>query len=292
MSPGATGFGRGGRQEAELIGPGGLGVEGVAVLGFWGGVGLAVTQELPNADGEAACDYDAEGPFERSGPLLKLSGPEADRAAPIDDCEPGDERIAQDARQAKDGEEAVARNAQRAGREDKWGERNGRRKDGGEKDRENWMLLNPCDDAIKQTRRNPALEGGFATFLAELPGRVSADEAAGDGGHGKQPGISFVRDHPEKQQIGGAGDGQRNDGGIDDRNQEEAQRPKVHNPVRHKGMMRAMGGGFGGGWGENAHCKLDARIERQAARRGGMNLEGKIPARRDFRRGAVFASGR
>ena len=104
------------------------------------------------------------------------------------------------------------------------------------------MLPDSADDAGTETRRNPAVQCRLAASLAQAPGCVAAYDAAGDGGDGKEPGFSLVGDEQKQQQVGGAGDGQWDDGRIDGGNQKEAQRPKLHDPVRHQRMVDARGG--------------------------------------------------
>jgi hypothetical protein len=131
--------------------------------------------------------------------------------ASVEHGEPSDEPIAQAARRAEYDQETAARDAESAGCKHKWGERNGRRKHGGKKDGENRMTLDPCDDAGAETRRHIAVHRRFATTKAHEPCGVSAEDAAGDGGEGKQPGISLVRDKQKQQKVSAAGDGQRDD---------------------------------------------------------------------------------
>src|SRR5580658_3276717 len=191
----------------------------------------ALAAELPDAEAEARHEQDEEYPEERGRPLIELFGPKADDVAPIGNGEPGDERIAHNARRCVGGQEAAARDAKRSRGKDERGERNGRRQYGGKKDCQDRMTADPGDDAVKQARRYPVFQGGFTALQAQVPRGVSAEDAAYDGAKGEQPGISIVRDEPEKKQIGAAGDGKRDDGGIDDCDGKEAQRAEMNEPV-------------------------------------------------------------
>ena len=106
------------------------------------------------------------------------------------------------------------------------------------------MTLNPHDDTAKKTRRHIAAQRRFAASAANVPGGVSAQDAACNGTGGQQPWIAAMRHQPQQQQVGAAGQRQRDDRGIDHRNREEPQRSQVREPVRHQrgmhGVARAM----------------------------------------------------
>lgn len=128
------------------------------------------------------------------------------------------------------------------------------------------MTLDPNNNAGSETRRNPAVQSRFAASPAQVPGCVSTHDAAGHGDRGKEPGISLVGDEQEQQQVSTAGDGQWDDGGIDNGNQEESQRPKLQDPVRHQEVMHARDRNGRRQGRERAHEELDVLRERQAAR--------------------------
>ena len=60
-----------------------------------------------------------------------------------------------------------------------------------------------------------AVEHGLAAFFAGFPGEPCADEAAGDGDGGEEPGGFAMRAEDEDENVGAAGDGQRDGGGIE-----------------------------------------------------------------------------
>jgi len=128
------------------------------------------------------------------------------------------------------------------------------------------MTLHPSGNAAAETGWDKPAQRRFAALLADLPGGVSAQEAAGNGAESQEPGIAVMRHQPEQQKVGAAGDGQRDYGGIDNRNQEEPEGAQMRKPVRDQGVAHA-GRSDRSRWGKGGHSELDARVGLQAARR-------------------------
>jgi len=92
-------------------------------------------------------------------------------------------------------------------------------------------------------------QGDLSTFPADVPGESSAQDAARDCARRQQPWVAVVRNQPQQQQIGAAGNRERNWRRIDDRYGEEAKWAKLREPVRHRQLVR-MRGGSGRRWGK------------------------------------------
>jgi hypothetical protein len=73
------------------------------------------------------------------------------------------------------------------------------------------MTLNPSDNAFKKARRHIAAQSVFAASAANVPGGVSAQNAACKRARGQQPGIAAMRHKPQQKQVGAAGQRQRDD---------------------------------------------------------------------------------
>ena len=114
------------------------------------------------------------------------------------------------------------------------------------------MVRNPCIDPLKHAGRDPAFHGRFSTLFAQLPGGVAANNAAGDGACSQEPGIAAMRDKQEQEQVCASGNGQRNDGGVDDCDSKHAERAQMNKPMGKQRVVRAGGGG----WGKNDHFKV------------------------------------
>ena len=112
--------------------------------------------------------------------------------ASVDHADPGVEGVTQGASRAEDDEETPAWDAQCTGGERKRQQRNGRREQSGKKDREEGMMMDPSKGAAKETRRHVAPQRRFAATAADVPGGLSAQDAASDGAEGQQPGVSSV----------------------------------------------------------------------------------------------------
>ena len=103
------------------------------------------------------------------------------------------------------------------------------------------MVSNPCVDALKHAGRDPALHGCFSALLADLPRCISADNAAGDSASREQPGISAVGNEYEQEQVCATGDGQRNDGGIDNGDRKQAEGAEAYEPMGKQRVACASG---------------------------------------------------
>ena len=86
---------------------------------------------------------------------------------------------------------------------------------GGKKDGQDWMTLNPGDDTAEKTRRNVVAQRSFAASAANVPGGVSAQDAACNGTGGQQPRIAAMRHQPQQQQVRAARQRQRDHRGVD-----------------------------------------------------------------------------
>ena len=93
------------------------------------------------------------------------------------------------------------------------------------------MVARPISHTVLQARRNVSLDGSRATFFAETPGGVSTDEAAADGATYHEVRISAVADDPEQEQVSAAGDGEGDDGGVNDGRNENARCAEVNDPA-------------------------------------------------------------
>jgi hypothetical protein len=236
----------------------GSGLGGPSFSGF----GVAMGSESPEAVNDAGDDHTAKGPEQRSGPFVLGSRPQVNNGAAIGCAKPGDEGVAQGACDGENDEKAIPGNSKSAGCEQKGGERNGRRQDCREKDGEDRVALHPCGDAGATAFGNVAAHGGFPTFFAELPGGVTANDAADDRAAGEQPRVSTLYHEEQKKQVSGARDRKGNDGGVDNGDEEESHRAEVDDPARDQGVM-GMADGRGG---KDAHQDLDVHLRLQAAR--------------------------
>jgi hypothetical protein len=99
-------------------------------------------------------------------------------------------------------------------------------------------MLHPQNDTPKKPNRYVVAQRFFSTPAPDMPGCVSAQEAAGDGARDQQPGVSAMRHKPQKKQVSTARQGKRDNRGIDDRNKEKSQRSQVHKPVRRQRRLR------------------------------------------------------
>ena len=172
---------------------------------FLRAVGLAQAADLPNPETDTN-----DQQCQRTRKAVGSTTPEVCQTTCVQFCvrrppKPGNEGVTQAASRAVDGEEAPARDAQRAGGKRERQERNGRRKHGGKKDRKDSVTFHPSDDSSKKTRRHITAQRRFAASPADVPGGISAQDAACDGTGSQQPGISAVRHQPKQQQVSAAG---------------------------------------------------------------------------------------
>src|ERR1039458_7235440 len=115
------------------------------------------------------------------------------------------------------------------------------------------MVLDPEEDAGKKARRDVAAQRRFSTSTANVPSGISANNAADNCTGSQYPGISVVRHQQEQQQVSAAGDGQRDNRGVDYRNKEKAQCSQVRKPAWRKRAGRARRSDFMRRWGKDAH---------------------------------------
>lgn len=142
--------------------------------------------------------------------------------------------------------------------------------------------LHPSDNWAKKARRHIAAQRLFAASSADVPGGVSAQDAAGDGAGGQQPWISAVRYKPQQQQVSAARKGQRDDRRIDHRNGEQPQRSEVRKPMRDRRRMDAYHG--------MPNCRLDKKAHRHLAVQ--LNTEApEYPARQETDNFASLSHG-
>jgi len=144
------------------------------------------------------------------------------------------------------------------------------------------MTLDPSGDTPKKTRRHVAAQSRFTSSAPEIPGSVSAHEAARDGEQGKQPWIAAMCYQPEKQQVSTTGQRQRNRRGVDDGNREKPQGSEVREPMRHQRAMRC-GRKEQCQWPKrNAHRNVDQAVRLPGIRCGQSweRLEGPLCAER------------
>ncbi len=215
---------------------------------------------MPDCQTGAAHQHSSEDANQWDRPFLNHCGPQAHDASAIDHSQPGDQPIAQAARRAIHSEEAPARDANRAGNEDERADQNRRGKQGGKKDGEDRMPLGPRDKASEVAGRAVVAKCRFPASASSAPGDVSTQQAAEDCTRSHQPWIPFVGDHPQQQQIGTAGDEQRDPGGVDDRNRKESQRTQVGEPAHHRRAGRVRRDHLNRRWGKKAHYRLGRGI--------------------------------
>ncbi len=70
--------------------------------------------------------------------------------------------------------------------------------------RQDRMMFHPTHYQLKNARGNMSLESRFAPSTPDVPGSVSAQEAAADSHCDEKPRISAVRHHSKQQQISAA----------------------------------------------------------------------------------------
>jgi hypothetical protein len=99
------------------------------------------------------------------------------------------------------------------------------------------MMLDPNDYPLKNAGRDVPLQCCLTASASNVPCGVTSHEAAGNGHRRKQPGISVVSDQPKQEQVSATGQGQRNNGGIDDGNGKEPKSAQVCEPVRHERVL-------------------------------------------------------
>jgi len=99
------------------------------------------------------------------------------------------------------------------------------------------VALHPSDDAPEKARRHVMAQSRLAPSAPEVPGGLSAHQAAGDCERSKQPWIAVICHQPEKQQVSAAGEGQRNGRGVDNGDGEKPKRSQVREPMRHQRVM-------------------------------------------------------
>jgi hypothetical protein len=86
-------------------------------------------------------------------------------------------------------------------------------------------------------------------LFAGLPGEIAAEEAAGDAGKGEEPGHFAVGTEDEDEDVGAAGDRERDRRGVDEGHTEDPKDAKVQEPRRDK-VLRSGGKDHGGWMGE------------------------------------------
>src|SRR6266700_2600600 len=105
------------------------------------------------------------------------------------------------------------------------------------------MLLRPTLDVILKAGRNITLDCLLAALLAEAPGGEPAQEASRHGAGHIEPGVGPVRDEPQQKQVRAAGDGEGDDGGVHQRDAEDAGRAKVDEPIKDTGVLATLWAG-------------------------------------------------
>jgi len=197
------------------------------------GIRSAHSANLPNSKEKTRNQHTHKDAQQRSRPLLHGPGKHPHHPPSIGHTEPSNQGVPQAARRAEDEEEAPARDAQSARGKCKRQQRNRRWKQSGKKNSQDPVTLDPSDHWPKKTRRDVVLQRRFTASAANMPRGVSAQDAARNCNRRQQPGIATMRHQPKQQQVRAAGQRQGNDRGIDDRNQEQAQRSQMDQPARH-----------------------------------------------------------
>ena len=149
--------------------------------------------------------------------------------------------MAQEAADGEGGEELVARHLERACGQHEGRERHGRRQDGGQRDREDGVRLHPVADGLEEARGDVFFEEGHAAGLADLVAEEAAEERAGGGRADEEEEIGVLRGEHHDHDVGDAGDGQRDEGRVDDGDEEHADDAEGEQQVEER--VGVMGGG-------------------------------------------------
>ena len=148
------------------------GLTRVAERDAYGARGLV---ELPEGDGATDRDADPENDEDGCGVFGGETVPEAENASAVVDAEPCGDDVTQRAADGEGDHEFFSRHVERAGGKNEGAERHGRRKDGGQGDGEDGVVLHPVADGFEDAWWDAFFEEGHASALADLMAEVSAE---------------------------------------------------------------------------------------------------------------------
>ena len=104
------------------------------------------------------------------------------------------------------------------------------------------MVSHPVADAFEDAGGNVFFKEGHASALAHLMAEVSAECRAGRGEENEQDDVPLARGHHDDHDVGDAGYGQRDEGAVDDGDQEDAEDAEAKEQMQEGAAGLAMNG--------------------------------------------------
>jgi len=196
--------------------------------------------ELP--EGEGAADGDADPENDEHGCRV-FSGetvPEVKDVAAVVDAKPCSNGVADGAADGEGDHEFFSRHVERACSEDEGAQRHGRRKDGGEGDGEDGVALHPVAYALEDACGDVFFEEGHAAALTDLVAKISAECGACGCKKDEQDDVLLAGGHHDDHDVGDAGHGQRDEGAVDNGDEEDAEDAEAEEQVHKRAAGAAM----------------------------------------------------
>src|SRR5215472_3318092 len=225
-----------------------------------------IPAQLPDAECRPRQGQNHKGPKYGRLPFVEGFGPQVDDPPPVGDAEPSLEAVAKGPPAAECGEKSLPRRAQRPGRQQKGPQRDRRRQDRRQKNHQQGVPLGPPMHSILEPRRHIPLDRLLPALLAQPPGRPAAEDAPDERARHNDPGAASMADEPEQQQVGRSRNGERNDGRIDERNDEYARRAQVHQPVKRRVPFTNRGAALPSQTYPESHLNLEVHFRAAGAR--------------------------
>jgi hypothetical protein len=223
----------------------GLGCGGGFAAG--GADGVAGLPELIEGVGDADEDERPKDDEDSRAVAVGEPEPQMEEGSSVADAEKHGDSVARETAGGEGDHELLQRHFERAGGEDEGAERHRRRQNGGERDGEDGVRFHPSADSLEDARRDAFFDEGHASGLADTPGEPAAECGAGSRDGDEQEGIRVLGGVEHEHDVGDAGDGERDEGGIDGGDEEEANEAIFQEQVHPLVMRSGEGGACEGG---------------------------------------------
>ena len=181
--------------------------------------------------------------------------------AAVVDAEPCSDDVANRAADGEGEHEFFSRHVERARGEDEGAERHRRRKDRRKRNGEDCMALHPFADAFEDAGGDAFFEKRHAAALTDLIAEESAERGASGCEKNEEDDVLMPGGHEDDQNVGDAGHGQRDEGAIDDGDEEDAEDTEAGEIVQ-EGTAGAVRSSYGLGCGRyEVLRRVDSRRE-------------------------------
>ena len=201
------------------------------------GDGVRGLVELPKGNGAAEDDGSPEDDEDGCGVPVGDFVPETQDVASVVDAKADGDGVAGGAADGEGGHELLLRHLERTGGENERRERHRRWEDGRQRDGEDGVALHPLADAAEDARGDASFEKGDAARLADLVAEISANGRAGSGDEDEDEPVTVAGGQDDEHDVGNAGDGEGNEGRIDNGDEEESQKSEAEEKVHQSGLV-------------------------------------------------------